>query len=64
MRPNEDPETIAEYRQARPQHTAADWILEALDINNEHCSDDAIAISNLLYCALDALRLSAWKGGV
>ena len=54
LRPNEEPETMAEYRAARPQHTAADWIQEALTINNQHCSDDARAISNLLYCALAA----------
>jgi hypothetical protein len=56
LRPNEDRETIAEYKQARPNHTAAEWIEEALKVNNSSCSDDAIGISNLLYIALDSLK--------
>ena len=53
LRPNEDRETMAEYKKACPQHTAEEWIVEALRINNNHCSDDAIGVSNLLYCALE-----------
>ena len=56
LRPNEDPETIAEYKQERPQHSAADWIKEALYISGQHCEDDDIAVCNFLYCALDALK--------
>jgi hypothetical protein len=59
LRTNEDRETIAEYKQTRPQHTAAEWIEEALYIATQHCEDHDIAVSNFLYCALDALKASA-----
>ena len=61
LRPNEDPEMIAEYKASKPHHTVEQWITEALNINNQHCSDDALAISNLLYCALDAINSTPKK---
>lgn len=60
-RPNEDTEMIADYKAANPNHTAEEWIAEALNVNNQHCSDDAIAVSNLLYCALEALKNGTQK---
>jgi hypothetical protein len=52
---------IADYKAANPNHTAEEWIAEALNVNNQHCSDDAIAVSNLLYCALEALKNGTQK---
>jgi hypothetical protein len=57
VRPNEDLETMHDYKRDFPNHTAADWVMEALNVNNQHCSDDAITISCLLYCALDTMKL-------
>jgi hypothetical protein len=56
LRPNEDPETIADYKQRRPEHTAADWIKEALYVSGQHCEDHDLEVSTFLYCALDALK--------
>jgi hypothetical protein len=51
----EDPEHMQEMRADRPNHTARDWIEEALALNTAHCGDDARAITNMLYLALDSL---------
>ena len=48
LRLNENPELTAEYKAANLNHTAEQWIVEALNVNNQHCNDDAIAVSNLL----------------
>jgi hypothetical protein len=56
LNPNEDPELIEEYKQEHPNHTAEQWIHEAIYVNNGHCSDDAIAVANLLYLALESLK--------
>jgi hypothetical protein len=63
LRPNEDREQIATLKQSYPGYDASKWIVEALNINNQSCSDDAIGISNLLYCALDALKAPATRQG-
>jgi len=55
-RPNEDPKYIQEMLSVRPNRTARQWIEEALAVNNDHCSDDAITVSNMLYLALETLR--------
>ena len=55
-KPNEDGELLRQFRTANPKHNAATWIYEALLLNNNHCSDDAVAISNLLYLALESLK--------
>ena len=55
LRPDEDPEHMQEMRSARPNATAEDWIKEALAINTNHCGDDARAVTNMLYLALDTL---------
>jgi hypothetical protein len=57
VRPNEEPETIAEYKAARPNHTAKEWIEEALYVSGQHCEDHDLEVSTFLYCALDALNL-------
>jgi hypothetical protein len=54
--PNEDRELMEEYKKDRPNHTAYEWILEALYINNESCSDNAIAVANFLYLAIENLE--------
>lgn len=56
LRPNEDPEQIAAWKKTHPSYDTRQWIVEALNINNQSCSDDAIGVSNLLYCALDAIK--------
>jgi len=67
LRANEIPERIADYKQRRPKHTAADWIDEALYVSGQHCEDHDIEVCTFLYCALDALKATAPKqkrGGV
>ena len=54
LRPNEDREYMKEMRSARPSRTSRQWVEAALAVNNDHCSDDAITISNMLYLALDS----------
>jgi hypothetical protein len=56
LRPDEDPEHMQEMRAAFPNHNAKDWIQEALAINKNHCGDDARAVTNILYLALDSLN--------
>jgi len=56
LRPDEDREHMQEMRAARPNHTAKDWIKEALALNTTHCGDDARAVTNMLYLALESLK--------
>lgn len=61
LRPNEIPDRITDYKQRRPQHTAKDWIEEALYASGQHCEDHDLEVSTFLYCALDALRSTTSK---
>jgi hypothetical protein len=57
LRPNENPEYMAQLKAEHPSWNVRQWVDEAAYISACHVSDDCVRISNLLYLALDAMKV-------